>query len=96
MLASLMILQRIMILLHVDSGKREVFSFLYLTSSLMVAAVFVVTQYDLVSVVFQLLGFQAFLEKKDKRFVLFFGISFCLKYFSLLLFLPLLLLRFLL
>ena len=32
----------------------------------MVSVVLVISQYDLVSVVFQLLGFQAFLEKKDK------------------------------
>jgi hypothetical protein len=59
----------------------------------MIAVVFVISQYDLISVVFQLLGFQAFLEKKDKKFIFYFGISFCLKYFSLILFLPLLLLR---
>ena len=93
MLATLVVLRKILVLLNVDRKHHELLSFLYLTSSLMVAVVFIVCQYDLISVVFQLLGFQAFLEKKDKKFVLFFGISFCLKYFSALLFLPLLLLR---
>lgn len=93
MAASLMILHRIFALLNVEKESCKLLSFLYLTSTLMVSVVFVISQYDLVSVVFQLLGFQAFLEKKDKKFVLFFGIAFCLKYFSVILFLPLLLLR---
>ncbi len=93
MLVSLLIVQKILILLNVDRDGQKLASFLYLTSSLMMSVVFIVCQYDLISVVFQLLGVQAFLEKKDKKFVLFFGIAFCLKYFSVLLFLPLLLLR---
>lgn len=93
MVISLVILRRILILLNVDRQNHGLLSFLYLTSSLMIAVVFVISQYDLVSVVFQLLGFQAYLEKKDKKFVFFFGIAFCLKYFSVILFLPLLLLR---
>ena len=79
LLVSLAVLRKILILLNVDSAKHELLSFLYLTSSLMVAVVFVVCQYDLISVVFQLLGVQAFLEKKDKRFVFFFGIAFLTK-----------------
>ena len=90
MAISVVILGRILRLLDVDRKNHGLLAFLYLTSSLMIAVVFVVSQYDLVSVVFQLLGFQAFLEKKDKKFVFFFGIAFCLKYFSVILFLPLL------
>jgi len=93
MAASVMILQKIFVLLEVEPEQHGLLSFLYLTSTLMVAVVFVISQYDLISVVFQLLGFQAFLEKKDKKFVFFFGVAFCLKYFSLILFLPLVLLR---
>lgn len=93
MIVSVIILRKILLLLNVDKEQHDFFTFLYLTSSLMITVVFVVSQYDLVSLVFQLLGVQAFLEKKDKKFVLFFGIAFCLKYFSLILFLPLLLLR---
>ena len=93
MLTSVIILQKILLLLNGDRRDQKLVSFLYLTSSLMMAVVFIVCQYDLISVVFQLFGVQAFLEKKDKRFVLFFGIAFCLKYFSILLFMPLLLLR---
>lgn len=93
LIISVLVLRRILILLNVDKQSHELLLFLYLTSTLMVAVAFIISQYDLVSVVFQLLGIQAFLEKKDKKFVFFFGIAFCLKYFSLLLFLPLLLLR---
>ena len=93
MLISLAVIRRILVLLKVDTQSYGLLAFLYLTSSLMMSVVFIVCQYDLISVVFQLLGVLAFLEKKDKRFVLFFGIAFCLKYFAVLLFLPLLLLR---
>ena len=94
MALSVVLLRRILLLLDVDKEDHSLLSFLYLTSCLMIAVVFVISQYDLVSVVFQLLGFQAFLERKDKEFVFFFGIAFCLKYFSVILFLPLLLLRY--
>lgn len=93
MVASVIILQKIFALLDVNKEQYGLLSLLYLTSTLMVSVVFVISQYDLISVVFQLLGVQAFLEKKDKKFVFFFGIAFCLKYFSVILFLPLLLLR---
>jgi len=93
MVYSVVILRRILRLLHVEEAKLELFSFLYLTSTLMVSVVFIISQYDLVSVVFQLLGFEAYLQKKDRKFILFFGIALCLKYFAVVLFVPLLLLR---
>lgn len=93
MAVSARILQKIFGLLGIDREQHGLLLFLYMTSTLMVAIVFVISQYDLISVVFQLLGIQAFLEKKDKKFILYFGVAFCLKYFSLILFLPLLLLR---
>lgn len=93
MIASAVILQKILVLLKIDQEYHPLILFLYMTSTLMVAIVFVISQYDLISVVFQLIGVQAFLEKKDKKFIFFFGLAFCLKYFSLILFLPLLLLR---
>ena len=93
MVASAMILRRILVLLNVEEDKQMLLSFLYLTSTLMITVVFVISQYDLVSVVFQLLGVKAYLERKDKKFIFWFGIAFCLKYFSVVLFLPLLLIR---
>ena len=76
MAASIIIMRKILALLEVDQKQHGLLSFLYLTSALMVSVVFVISQYDLVSVVFQLLGVQAFLEKKDKKFVYYFGIAF--------------------
>lgn len=93
MFVSMIILRRILVLLEVRGEKLEWMCFLYLSSSLIISSVFVVSQYDILSVVFQLLGVEAFLQKKDKKFVFYFGIAFCLKYFSIVLFLPLLLLR---
>lgn len=93
MAVSVLILRKILTLLGVDKKQHAFFSFLYLTSTLMVAVVFVISQYDMISVIVQLLGVQAFLEKKDKKFVFCFGIAFCLKYFSVIIFIPLMLLR---
>jgi hypothetical protein len=61
LIISVLVLRRILLLLNVDKQSHELLLFLYLTSTLMVAVAFIISQYDLVSVVFQLLGIQAFL-----------------------------------
>lgn len=94
MAVSAVVVRKILILLKVPEDKLWFFLYLYLSSTLMISVVFVMSQYDILSVVCQLLGVQAFLEKKDKKFIFWFGIAFCFKYFSLILFLPLLLLRY--
>lgn len=93
MLISAYLLQKIFVLLGVPQKKQGVFSFLYLTSALMVSVVFIMSQYDLLGLIFQLLGIHAFLANKNRKFVFWFGIAFCFKYFSLVIFLPLLLLK---
>lgn len=93
MIWSVVVLRRILRLLGVEENGLELFSFLYLTSTLMISVVFIISQYDLISVLFQLLGLEAYLEKKDKKFYLYFGIALCLKYFALIVFIPLIFLR---
>lgn len=67
--------------------------YLYVSSTLLVSVIFITGQYDILSVIFQLLGFLAFLKGKNRAFILWFGISFCFKFFAVVIFLPLLLLR---
>lgn len=93
-LVSAKIVSKIMELLDVSEKDRKLFTYLYLTSTLMLSVSLIIAQYDILSVIFQLLGLKAFLEKKDRQFVLWFGIAVCFKYFALIMFVPLLVLRY--
>lgn len=94
MLISARTLRQIMQLLGVEDQKIALFLYLYLTSTAMISIVFVISQYDIISVVFILLGVKSFLEQRDKAFVFWFAIAICFKYFALIVFLPLLVLRY--
>lgn len=87
------ILNRMLASLGVPQKSRKLLLYLYTSSSLMMSVIFINAQYDILSIIFQLLGIQAFIEKKDKRFIFWFGVAFCFKFFSLFIFLPLLLIR---
>ena len=67
--------------------------YLYLSSSLILSVIFIMGQYDVLSLVLQLAGVYAFLKKDRRRFVIAFGIAFCFKYFAAVIFLPLLFLQ---
>lgn len=87
------LVKRILDLLRVPEKKQHMLVYLFFSSALVISVVFIMSQYDVIGLIFQLLGLQAFLEKKDRKFVFWFGIAFCFKFFSLVIFLPLLLLR---
>ena len=93
MFLSAYLLRKIILLFSVPEEKADLLIYLFLSSSVMLSIVFVVSQYDTLSLVFQLLGLYAFMRKKDGQFIFWFGIAFCFKFFSLILFLPLLVLR---
>lgn len=94
MAVSALVLYRILALFPIPREKRMLMLYLYLTSALMISVVFIIAQYDIFSVLFQLLGVYAFLRGKDKQFVFWFGIAACFKYFALVAFVPLMLLRY--
>ena len=80
--------------------KAKICAFIFLGTPIGFFGQFIFGQYDIFTVFFMLLGiyyyFKDFRQPKLKNtllFILFFGISFTFKYFSLLLFIPLLLLR---
>jgi hypothetical protein len=93
MLLSVVVLKKILDLLNVPRTFQNSFVYLYLSSALMISVVFIIAQYDLFSVVFQLLGVYALMKNNRRGFVLWFGLALCFKYFALIIFVPLLLLR---
>ena len=67
--------------------------FLWCSSVLVCSSLLMISQYDILSLFFILLGLEAYLKLDTKKFILFFAIATSCKYFALLIFLPLVLLR---
>lgn len=91
MVVSAYLLKRILSFLGLGKKKESFFVYIYLSSILMLTVVALISQYDILSTVWQLAGIYAFLKKDKKSFILFFGIACCFKYFALIVFIPLLL-----
>ena len=68
-------------------------AFFFLSSMTLFVPVFVIVQYDIIMIVFILLGLRAYLRGRLGRFLLWFAIANTLKLFALFIFVPLLLLR---
>lgn len=66
---------------------------LFLTSSFFMTGIVVLGQYDIISMTFMMAGLRAYLKGDDRRFVLWFAIAAPFKYFSILAFIPLILLE---
>lgn len=67
--------------------------FLTLSSALFLSAVALLGQYDIIAISLMLMGLEGYLRGDTKRFLLFFALSAPMKFFTLLAFVPLLLLR---
>ncbi len=67
--------------------------FLTLSSALFLSAVVLLGQYDIIAISLMLLGLEGYLRGDTGRFLLFFALSAPMKFFTLLAFVPLLLLR---
>lgn len=88
-----LVLKKILKALDISEENHSLLLYIFFSSTLLVTVIFLVGQYDILSLPFILLGLLAYIKRRDKGFVLWFGISFCFKYFSAVIFLPLLLLR---
>lgn len=77
-----------------DPRDQKLGMYLLLSNGLVVSCVYLIGGYDIFSVVLQLFGIRALLRKKDWQFVGWFALAGCFKFFALLTFLPLLILRF--
>lgn len=65
---------------------------LFITAPIAIFAVFDFGQYDIIGIFFTLLGFYFYLKKDFLRFAIFFSIAISFKYFSLVIYIPLILL----
>lgn len=71
----------------------KICAFVFLTAPIGFFSQFIFGQYDIFTVFFVLLGFYYYLKNDDLKFIVFFGIAITFKYFALLVFIPLLLLK---
>ena len=76
-----------------DEPQRRLGCRLFLTSTLTISALCVLSQYDIIGISLMLWGIKAYMEGDTKRFLLFFALSVPMKLFTLMAFLPLILLR---
>ncbi len=76
-----------------EDKKARIGSYVFVTCPIGFFSQFIFGQYDVFTVLFMLLGYYYYLKENDKLFILYFGIAITCKYFALLFFLPLLLLR---
>ena len=79
--------------LGVSRQRSKWVAFYFLSSMTLFVPVFVIVQYDIIMIVFILLGLRAYLRGRLGRFLLWFAIANTLKLFALFIFVPLLLLR---
>ena len=93
MAATIVLFKKILEELDIPEEKHDLMVYLYASSTLLTSVVFITGQYDIFSLIFQLLGVLAFVKGKDRAFVWWFGLAVCFKYFALVIFLPLMLLK---
>ena len=74
-------------------GKARISSYAFATAPIGFYSQFIFGQYDSITMFFVMLGVYYYFKKDTIRFILFFGIAVTCKYFALLIFLPMLLLR---
>ena len=91
--ASVFILSKISNLLeYEDFVDRKYPALVFATAPIAIFCVFIFSGYDIVGLLFSLIGFYFYLQRKFLRFALFFSIAISFKYFALVIFVPLLLL----
>ena len=79
--------------LGVGQQRSKWVAFFFLSSMTLFVPVFVIVQYDIIMIVFILLGLRAYLRGRLGRFLLWFAIANTFKLFAIFIFVPLLLLR---
>lgn len=92
-MASAFLMYKIALELGMEEGKSKLCMYAFLTTPIGFFSQFIFGQYDSFTVFFMLLGIYYYFKDNRKLFVLFFGLSIPFKYFSLLIFVPLLLLK---
>lgn len=92
-LATAYILYKICIEKAVPQKQAIMAAFLFLSNPIAIYSELIFGQYDIITAFFMCLGFYYFLKEDRKKFVLSFAVALTCKYFALLIFVPLLLLK---
>jgi len=87
------ILRKIAIELGFDAKTTQMTVFTYLSSAFVFSSIYIMSQYDIICIVFTLLGVLAFLRGRMRNMVIWFALANSFKLFALFVFVPLLLLR---
>lgn len=95
--ATLLVARYLKTILKIDEKMSEdriwIVQYLYLSSSLVLTTILIVSRYDSLCSIFMLLSLFGYLSKNNRSFIIWGGIAFCFNFFAILVFLPLLLLR---
>lgn len=75
-----------------NSDNSKIISIIFATSPIAIFAVFIFGQYDIISVFFTMLGYYYYVKNDYLKFSIFFSLAISIKFFPLLIFIPLLLL----
>ena len=92
-IASGFLMYKIGNIIGLSSKKSKLMAYIFLTAPLALFSQFIFGQYDILTVFFILLGLYFYFKNDIWKFIIFFGIAVTFKYFALLIFIPLLLLK---
>lgn len=90
---SLVVINKILKLFDIAKDDRKMYTFLFVSSALVLMVITMFAGYDILAILFTLLGIYYYLKDDHKKFLFFFAIATSLKLFALFLFVPLLLLK---
>lgn len=79
--------------LHLTKERCKWVAFFFLTASTVVIPVFMIVQYDIISIVFMLLGIYSYMKDDTKGFIFWFILANTMKLFAVFIFIPLVLLK---
>jgi hypothetical protein len=92
LIGSTVLIRKICLKLAVSPDNASWCSFFFFTGITVTASLGIIGQYDIFGVFFMLMGLYFYVDKKYKKFVIFFAIAITMKLFALIVFIPLLLL----
>lgn len=92
-LLSGVIFYKICVTMGMDKKNAKIAAYIFISCPMGFFSQFIFGQYDIFTVFFMLLGYYFYLKNNNKMFVVFFSIAITFKYFALLFFIPLLLLK---
>ena len=87
------VMNKILTLFHLNDKDKKMYAFLFLSSSITFMVLYMFAGYDILPIVFILLGVYYYLKDDWKKFIFFFAVATSIKLFALFLFIPLLLLK---